>query len=108
MTEPGKISEQPVRHQRADSRATVSVLVWGTLVAVVVFAVSFTIRLIGYDNLSDLVGEAGVLALLVTPVAALVATAVELRRADRRAWVMALVVLLILAAAALLAVFAPH
>lgn len=88
---------------RTDSRASVAALVGGTVIAVVVFAVSFALRLLGSVGPSDSVGAVGVVALLLTPAAALLTTSVELRRASRPHWVLALVVVLILAGATVVA-----
>ena len=79
----------------------------GTIVAVVIFAAGFVLRLAGQLGLADAVSIAAVIALLATPALALAATALELRPTQRTAAALAVVVLLVLAAATLLALFAP-
>ena len=84
---------------RPNARRTVQVLKAGTIVSVLVFALSFGLRLAAQDSVSDTIAVVAVLVLLLTPVGALVTTSIELRQLQRSAAVMAVVVLLILAAA---------
>jgi hypothetical protein len=88
---------------RPDARRTIVVLNAGTLVAVVAFAGGFVIRLPAQSELADQVSGVAVIALLATPAVALATSAFELRRAQRIAASMAVLVLAVLAAATMLA-----
>jgi len=92
-----------IQNDRPDARRTVIVLSAGTLIAVVAFAGEFLARIAAQTALADEIGTFAVIALLATPAVALVASAIELRRAQRVAAVMAVLVLLILGAATVLA-----
>jgi hypothetical protein len=88
---------------RPDAGRTIVVLNAGTLVAVVAFAGGFVIRLAAQSELADQVSGVAVIALLATPAVALAMSAFELRRAQRIAASMAVLVLAVLAAATMLA-----
>jgi hypothetical protein len=95
--------EPPLRADRPSARVTTHVLTAGTLASVALFLVGFVLHLAGQTGVGDLVSTAAVGALLATPAAGLVATAVELRRPQPSAATLAVLVLLILGAATALA-----
>ena len=79
--------------QRAPVRLTTRTLTLGTLAAAAVLAAGLALAVAGQDGLAELVGNAGVVVLLLTPVAGLVATWWELRRLRPTAAWLAVVVL---------------
>ena len=97
------MSAKPEQRHRPDAWATVTVLTAGSIVAVVLFAAGFLLRLAGQTSLSDSVSTFAVVVLLATPAAALMTTTVELRRVQRSAAILAILVLVILGGATVLA-----
>ena len=89
-------------------RSTVIVLTVGTVVSVGLFVAGFVLRLVGQDALADMASIGAVIALLFTPAAGLIATAVELRTLQRSAALLGLLVLAILMTATLLALLGMH
>jgi amino acid permease len=98
MSEP-----RPRAPGRVDSRRTVRALQAGTFVSVAAFAAAFALRLVSFESLANSVGALAMVALLLTPPAALATTALELRAARRPHAALAVLVLVILTAAAALA-----
>lgn len=88
---------------RPDVVWTARVLAAGTLISAVCFVVGFVLNLVGADASATGPGRdwsnAGVITLLATPAAGLVATALELRHVQPRSAALALAVLGILAIA---------
>jgi hypothetical protein len=89
-------------------RSTVMILTVGTVVSVGLFVAGFVLRLVGQDGLSDTASIGAVIALLVTPAAGLISTAVELRTQQRSAAMLGLLVLAILVTATVLALLGMH
>jgi hypothetical protein len=90
------------------SRWTSRLLLGGTLVSAVCFAVGFVLGLIGLVPTGEFMSTVGVLAILATPAVALVSTALELREDQPQAAMLAVGVLGVLAVAVGVALFAPH
>jgi len=97
------MSNAPSDEHRPDAKGTIGALTAGTIASVVVFAVSFGLRLAGQSDASNSVALVGVIVLLATPATALVTTAIEMRRAQSSAAALAVLVLVILAGATILA-----
>jgi fucose 4-O-acetylase-like acetyltransferase len=89
-------------------RSTVSVLTIGTLISVGLFVAGFVLRLVGQDAIADTAAIAAVMALLITPAAGLISTAVELRQQQLSAALLGLLVLAILVIATGLALLGMH
>jgi hypothetical membrane protein len=89
----------------ASSRWTSLLLLGGTLMSALCFAAGFGLALVGLVPLGALVSNIGVLAILIAPAAALVATAAELRKTQRSAAWLAVGVLGVLAVAVGVALF---
>ena len=83
--------------------STARALTYGTLVAALCLTAGFAIHLAGGDETGRVVSLGGVLVLLATPVAGLVATVVEARHVDPRTALLAVAVLGVLGVAAVLA-----
>ena len=88
------------------SRWTSRLLLVGTLVSAIWFATGFVLGLIGLVPIGTLLSNMGVLTILATPAAALVSTAVELRKPQPQASLLAVGVLAVLAVAVGVALFA--
>jgi predicted PurR-regulated permease PerM len=82
---------------------TARVLTAGTVVSAAFFVVALGLAAAQFNEPATVAANAGVVALLLTPAAGLVATAVELRDLQPRAAALAVVVLVILALAAVVA-----
>ena len=93
----------PVTKSRPAVRSTVTVLTVGTILSVGLFVAGFVLRLIGQEAIADAAAIAAVIALLLTPAAGLISTAFELRRLQRSAALLGLLVLAILIIATALA-----
>jgi hypothetical protein len=94
---------RPTDSHRPDARRTSAVLTIGTAVAVVCFALAFAVRFVGLVLNADFVATVAVILLLATPALGLVTTAIELRRIQRPAALLAVLVLAILTGATTLA-----
>jgi cell shape-determining protein MreD len=92
-----------VSGQRPPVAATASVLTIGTVASAAALAAAFVSGLAGAASLGTLLSTVGVVALLITPAAGLVATFFELRPVQPRAAQLALVVLGVLALSTLVA-----
>jgi hypothetical protein len=90
----------------ASSRWTSRLLLGGTLVSAVCFAVGFGLGLIGLVPIGALLSNVGVLTILATPAVALISTALELRKGQPQASLLAVGVLAVLAVAVGVALFA--
>ena len=84
-------------------RWTLIALRGGGLVAVAIFAVGLLLRLLGSTDAGAAVSNGGVLVVIATPAAALVATAAETWPRDRTTALLAIAVLLVLGGASLVA-----
>jgi hypothetical protein len=82
------------------------VLLVGTLASAVLFAAGFVAGLAGNEGVGALLSNVGVLAILATPAAALVATAAESRTLQPQVMWLAFGVLAVLAVAVGVALFA--
>jgi hypothetical protein len=85
---------------------TSRVLLAGSLLAAVFFAVGFALHFVLESNLATTAAMAGVLTMLATPVVGLVATAIELREGQREATLLAVGVMAVLAVAVAVAILA--
>jgi hypothetical protein len=85
---------------------TSRVLLVGTLLSALVFLVGLGLTFIGSPALAAFASNLGILVLLATPVLGLLVSALELRRAQRQAALMAVAVLGVLGVAVLVALFA--
>jgi hypothetical protein len=94
--------------QRPPVEWTARALAYGTIVSAVLLAAGFAVNLAGGEDAGRGLSVLGVLVLLVTPAAGLVATILELRRPQPRAALLAVAVLVVLALALTLAVAAPR
>jgi ammonia channel protein AmtB len=92
----------------SSSRWTSRLLLGGTLLSAVCFATGLVLGLIGLVPVGQFVSNVGVLTILATPAVALVSTAVELRKLQPQASLLAVGVLGVLAVAVAVALFAPH
>jgi len=90
----------------ASSRWTSRLLLGGTLVSAICFAAGFVLGLIGLVPVGEFVSNLGVLTILATPAVALVSTALELRKGQPQASLLAVGVLAVLAVAVGVALFA--
>ena len=90
--------------QRPPVVATANILTIGTVLAAATLAAAFVSGLLGAAWLDSALSTTGLVALLITPVAGLVATFFEMRPVQPRAAQWALVVLGVLAASTLVAV----
>lgn len=89
-------------------RSTVIVLTAGTVISVGLFVAGFVLRLVGQEAIADTVAIGAVVALLITPAAGLISTAVELRQQQLSAALLGLLVLAILVTATGLALLGMH
>ena len=87
-----------------DVRWTALALRGGGLLGVAMFGVALALRLVGNVEVAAAVSSAGVLVVIATPAAALLATSVETWRHDRATALLAIGVLLVLAGATLVAI----
>jgi hypothetical protein len=85
---------------------TSRVLLVGTLLSALGFAVGLGLTFVGSAALAASASNVGVLVLLATPVLGLVVSAIELRRAQPQAALMAIAVLAVLGVAVLVALVA--
>lgn len=88
---------------RPSAEVTARIMSIGTVVAVVIFVTALVLTIAGPTSASIPVAAAGVIALLATPVLALLSTAFELRSYQPRVAALAVAVLAILLSAALIA-----
>lgn len=88
---------------RPPVRGTAGVLTAGTVVSAACFVVALALAAAQFHEPATVAANGGVVALLVTPAAGLVATAIELRALQPRAAGLAALVLTILALAAVVA-----
>jgi hypothetical protein len=92
----------------SSSRWTSRLLLGGTLLSAVCFAAGLVLGLIGLVPVGESLSNLGVVTILATPAVALVSTALELRKGQPQAAMLALGVLGVLAVAVGVALFAPH
>ena len=83
---------------------TVRAVTAGSALAATCLAIGFVSTLAGATGVAATLSAVGIVVLIATPAAGLVATVIEARKFERRTVLLALVVLAILAVAAVLAV----
>lgn len=91
---------------RSPVGGTARVLLGGTLASAICFAIGFGLSFVGLVSVGGLTSTAGIVVLLFTPVAGLVATAAELRTAQPQAVTVAIGVLGVLVLAVVVALVA--